>query len=157
MAYSDQAGTPAPKRGGLVKLGALGLVLAAMTGGGGFHAVQAGWIDPAAFGDSAPAAPDAPAFVSLEPIVISLPSDVPAAKLRLSAKLEVDHDDIAHVEARMPRVVDALNDYLHAVDPAQLGEPAGLIRLRVQMLRRVQMVTEEARIRDFLVSEFILD
>ena len=32
-----------------------------------------------------------------------------------------------------------------------------LVRLRAQMLRRVQMVTGEGRVRDLLITEFVLN
>ncbi len=38
-----------------------------------------------------------------------------------------------------------------------LENPAAIQRLRAQMLRRVQVVTGEGRVRDLLVTEFILN
>ena len=57
----------------------------------------------------------------------------------------------------MPRVLDTLNTYLRAVDVADLENPAALAKLRAQMLRRVQVVTGEGRVRDLLVTEFVLN
>ena len=57
----------------------------------------------------------------------------------------------------MPRVLDVLNTYLRAVEVRDLEEPAALARLRAQMLRRVQVVTGEGRVRDLLVTEFVLN
>ena len=50
----------------------------------------------------------------------------------------------------MPRVLDVLNTYLRAVEVRDLEEPASLARLRAQMLRRIQVVTGEGRVRDLL-------
>jgi flagellar FliL protein len=50
-----------------------------------------------------------------------------------------------------------LNGYLRAVDAADLEDPAALVRVRAQMLRRVQLVTGEGRVRDLLVTEFLLN
>ena len=57
----------------------------------------------------------------------------------------------------MPRIVDVLNTYLRAVEVRDLEEPAAMARLRAQMLRRVQVVTGEGRVRDLLVTEFVLN
>ena len=57
----------------------------------------------------------------------------------------------------MPRVLDVLNSYLRAVEVSDLEDPSALVRLRAQMLRRVQIVTGEGRVRDLLVTEFVLN
>ena len=40
---------------------------------------------------------------------------------------------------------------------AELEDPAALVRLRAQILRRLQIVTGEGRVRDLLVTEFVLN
>ena len=50
-----------------------------------------------------------------------------------------------------------VNTYLRAVAPADLEDPGALIRLRAQILRRFQLVAGEARVRDFLITEFVLN
>ena len=56
----------------------------------------------------------------------------------------------------MPRVLDVLNTYLRAVEVRDLEEPSSLVKLRAQMLRRVQVVTGEGKVRDLLITEFVL-
>ena len=147
----------------------LGLLLALAGGGGGFFVVNAGLIgggDDAAADESADHAaeegdhatdevPAPVAFVPLEPMVISLQG---AQKyLRFTAQLEVDPTQQADVVAITPRIVDVLNGYLRAVDMAELADPAALMRLRAQMLRRVQVVAGGDRVRDLLIMEFVLN
>jgi flagellar FliL protein len=50
-----------------------------------------------------------------------------------------------------------MNGYLRAIDPAELDEPATLLRIRAQLLRRIQLVTGDGRVRDLLVTEFVLN
>jgi flagellar FliL protein len=50
-----------------------------------------------------------------------------------------------------------LNTYLRALSIADLEESTALVRLRAQMLRRVQIVTGEGRINDLLIMEFVLN
>ena len=57
----------------------------------------------------------------------------------------------------MPRILDMLNGYLRAVAVNELERPAALVRIRSHLLRRVQIITGEGRIRDFLITEFVLN
>ncbi len=158
---------PKKKKLGLI----LGLVAALALGGGGFYAVYAGFFDPTSLlggggghgggghgeGDSAPSVLGDVAFVPMDPIMISLAPGSTARHLRFSGQLEVAPDHSAEVTALMPRVLDVLNTYLRAVEVRDLEDPASLARLRAQMLRRIQVVTGEGRVRDLLVSEFVLN
>ena len=61
------------------------------------------------------------------------------------------------VETVQPRVVDVLNSYLRAVKVADLEDPSALVRLRSQMLRRVQVVAGPGNVNDLLVMEFVMN
>lgn len=160
----------APKKG---KLGLiLGLVGALALGGGGFYAIYAGLLDPAALfgggdhgsehgsngheGAGVAALADV-AFVPMDPIMISLPPGGTARHLRFSGQLEVAPENAATVAALMPRVLDVLNTYLRAVQARDIEDPAALARLRAQMLRRIQVVTGDGQVRDLLITEFVLN
>lgn len=148
---------PRPKRSKLPML--VGLVLAVCAGGGGFYATWTGLIfapNPAPSQEVSAVLPDI-AYVPMDPLVITLPPDARSRHLRFTAQLEVLSRDKADVALLLPRVMDLLNGFLRAVDPADLEDPAVLIRLRAQMLRRVQMVTGEGRVRDLLITEFVLN
>ena len=161
---------PAPRKG---KLGLiLGLVGALALGGGGFYAIYAGLLDPSALlagggsgsghgsnghGGAEVAALGEVAFVAMDPIMISLPPGSSARHLRFSGQLEVAPENAAAVAALMPRVLDVLNTYLRAVQARDIEDPAALARLRAQMLRRIQVVTGEGRVRDLLITEFVLN
>ena len=57
----------------------------------------------------------------------------------------------------MPRINDVLNVYLRAVDERDFEVPRAMVRLRAQMLRRVQLVTPPGAVRDVLIQEFVLN
>ncbi len=57
----------------------------------------------------------------------------------------------------MPRVIDVLNSYLRALETSDLADSTALVRLRAQMLRRVQIVTGGDRVHDLLIMEFVLN
>ena len=138
-----------------------GLVLALIGGAGGYFIVKTGVLavatsttaDAAA---SASALPLNVAFVPLDPLVISLPATNGRDHLRFSAQLEVPLAHRAEVEAIKPRITDVLNGYLRAVSLAELENPAALVRMRSQMLRRIQIVAGDGRVSDLLIMEFVL-
>lgn len=161
MAETEPAAEEAPKRKSKLPL-IIGLVLMLALGGGGFYAVYSGLIlgthapEEATHDEPVPEALPQIAFIALDPMVISLTGSS-ARHLRFSAQLEVPLAHQADVELLKPRVMDVLNGYLRAVDVSDIEDPSALIRLRAQMLRRVQIVTGEGRVRDLLVIEFVLN
>ena len=97
------------------------------------------------------------AFVPIDPLVINLGPGSANRHLKFRAELEVEPAAADDVTALLPRVLDVLNSYLRAVSLSDLEEPTALIKLRAQMLRRIQIVTGEGRVRDLLIMEFILN
>ncbi len=141
----------------------IGLVLALLLGGGGFYAVWSGMIlaPPSEEEKAAKTPPAEPlpevAFVPVQPIVINIGRNGQNRHLRFQSQLEVEPAAVEEVTKMLPRVVDVLNGYLRAIEASELERPAALIRLRAQMLRRVQVVTGEGRVRDLLIMEFVLN
>lgn len=161
MAESDQPQDAAPKaRKSRLPL-ILGAVMALVGGGGGFYATYSGIVlgadDKAtAQGDGIASLPDI-AFVPVEPMVISLGPASRNSHLRFTAQLEVASTHTAEVTLLLPRIMDVLNGYLRAIDVAEIEDPGALVRMRAHMLRRVQIVSGEGRVRDLLVTEFVLN
>lgn len=140
----------------------IGLVLAILLGGGGFYATYSGMIlgssdNGADHAESAPEALPDIAFVPIEPLVISLGDAASARYLRFTSQLEVNGPLVPDVTLLMPRIVDVINGYLRAIEPASLDEPSMMMKIRAQLLRRIQMVTGEGRVRDLLITEFVLN
>jgi flagellar FliL protein len=139
----------------------IGLVGALATGGGGFYAVYSGMILGSKTEHSKPAGSGSPmpdvTFVLVDPITISLGPQSSARFLRFASQLEVESAYAADVQKLLPRIADVLNSYLRAVELVQLEDPSALMRLKAQMLRRIQIVTGEDRVRDLLISEFVLN
>ena len=156
----------AKKSGGMGLI--IGIVAALLLGGGGFYATYSGLL---LGGDAEhseanakekkpePVMPpiDKIAFVPIEKLVVSLGTKASASHLQFSAELEVAPDNQEEVTTLMPRILDVLNTYLRAVDEQDLESPSAMIRLRAQMLRRVQIVTGEGLVNDLLITEFVLN
>lgn len=162
-AEETEESAEAPAKGGRKGL-LIGLVLALLGGGGGFYASYAGLL----FGPAPEAkevaeeAEEGPklaevTYLEVAPLTISLRAPSRARHLRFRASLEVAPEAAAEVEKLLPRVVDLLNGYLRALEPASFEDPAALTRLRAQMLRRVQVLAGLGKVRDLLVMEFVLN
>lgn len=159
----------APRKPGLKQPLMVGILLALIGAGGGFFAIRAGWLalGPTATVPESTQGHDGTvsgaesigktAFVAVDPLVISLGEGSPNRHLRFRAQLEVPTDRQAEVTHLMPRVVDVLNSYLRALDIADLEDRTALMRLRSQMLRRVQIVTGPDRVSDLLIMEFVFN
>ncbi|MBE0413795.1 flagellar basal body-associated protein FliL [Yoonia sp.] len=163
MTAVAEAPEPTPKKG-LKGPMIIGLLLALIGGGGGFFAVKAGILGQGSAEQEVvkthqkkESKPLDVSFIAIDPLVMSLPGDGGRDHLRFAAQLEVPPNFVAEVEAIKPRIVDVLNGYLRAVDIAELEDPTALVRLRAQMLRRVQVVAGEGRIHDILIMEFVLN
>lgn len=164
MAEPEIADEEPPKKKSKLPL-LIGLVLAIALGGGGFFVMYSGMLgggkheETAADADhaEAPSLLADTAFVPLDPLIISLGPAAANRHLKFTAQLEVGAAQADEVALLMPRVLDVLNGYLRAVDLSDLQDPSALIRLRAQMLRRVQIVAGEGNVRDFLITEFVLN
>lgn len=157
----------------------LGVVLALAGAGGGFYVTYSGLLgggdppeEPGHSAEGAPTGHDAPAaahltpqpvpagaaaFVPIDPITINLGPRSDSRHLRFGAQIEVPAGRAAEVQQVMPRILDVLNLYLRALDPHEIEEPAALMRLRAQMLRRVRIVAGPDAINDLLITEFVFN
>lgn len=159
MAEAEASPEAAPKKSKKPLI--IGLVLALVLGGGGFYATRSGMIlgahdTHAEAGDAVGALPDV-AFVPVSPLVITFLSDGIERHLRFTSQIEVAAPHAEEVTHLLPRISDVLNSYLRAVDAGTLQDPAGLVKIRAHLLRRIQIVTGEGRVRDLLVTEFVLN
>lgn len=160
MATAEAIADEAPKKRSKKPL-FIGLVLSLVLSGGGFYAAFSGLI---LGGDEnqtderrAPGPLTGIAFVPLETIVVSLGRDSGSEHLRFTAQLEVVESAAEDVMTLTPRILDVINSYLRAIDTASIEDPHAMARLRAQMLRRIQIVTGDGRVRDLLITEFVLN
>lgn len=143
----------------------IGLFLAIAGGAGGFFAVRLGVVDMVLKAGADPTDETAAqppglrdvVYLALDPMIINLPPGSDRDLLLFSAQLEVEPAFRMDVETLIPRIVDVLNGYLRALDLKDLEDPASLNRIRAQLLRRVQVVVGEGRVRDLLIMEFVLN
>lgn len=151
------------KEGGNSKLLIISVIFAVIAAGGGFYAAFSGLIPEIGKGgdksetETAVVPLKSVAFVEVEPMLIPMGNLLSNQHLRFRAELEVEPEYQQDVEALKPRIVDVLNGYLRALDREDLEQPAALILLRSNMLRRVQTVVGEGRVNDLLIMEFVVN
>jgi flagellar protein FliL len=138
----------------------IGFGLAVLLGGGGFYATYSGMVlaahAPMTHDETVEEMPQI-AFVPIDSVVISLGQTADNRYLKFTSQLEVATAQAAEVTVLLPRILDVLNSYLSAVDPRSLESQSALVRIRAQLLRRIQIVTGEGRVRDLLITEFVLN
>ena len=168
MAATQETGeasepTAAPKAGGRRKLVLVAVLLLLLGIGAG---LWFGGILPPLLGmggaehaeAQASTAPSRPALVDLPEIVSNLNAPGRRASfMRLRAKLEVARqEDVAAVNASMPRLVDLFATYLREVRPEELRGSAGSHRLREELIARAGIAAAPARVTDVLFVEILV-
>lgn len=161
MAMQQIAEGDAPKTSSKLPI-IIGVVLALLGGGGGYFAASTGLLlggeSHAVEEHAEPTKTDQKvSFIDIEPLTISLPRQSANQHLRFRANLEVPAEFAEEVTQILPRVVDVMNSYLRALELRDLEDPSALLRLRSQMLRRVQVVAGPGKVNDLLVMEFVLN
>lgn len=184
MATDNAEPEETARKKGLLLPFLIGLVLAGVGGAGGYWVVTSGPLAADGNNDSAHAEAgddghggghgdeeeeedtpserprpelDQVAFVALDQLVVNIGSDTNQRHLLFEAELEVAPDDAEEVTHLMPRVMDVMNSYLRVLDMQELSDPRTLVRLRAQLLRRVQIVTGDVLVRDLLVTQFVVN
>ena len=99
-----------------------------------------------------------PVYWDLPDMLVNLRTDGPRPQfLKISISLELDRaEDRAAIERVMPRVTDTFQVYLRELRADQLQGSAGLIRLREELLSRINAAVRPARVKDVLFKEMLI-
>lgn len=103
--------------------------------------------------------PDAPpVFLPLEDILVNLDaSGRRSTFLKISMSLELyKQDDVAAIEAVLPRVLDSFQTYLRELRVEDLRGSAGMYRLREELLLRVNAAASPVKVRNVLFREMLV-
>lgn len=77
--------------------------------------------------------------------------------LKISIQLELENeDDMATIETIMPRVIDHFQTYLRELRIEDLRGSAGIYRLRLELLSRVNVAARPVKVRDVLFQEILI-
>ena len=96
--------------------------------------------------------------MELPSILVNLSSsDGTPRYLRLTVQLELESSsDYQAVEAVIPRVIDQFQTYLRELRVRDLRGSAGIYRLQMELLWRVNNAVAPAKVKDALIQEFLI-
>ena len=143
-------------------------VVVLLLGGGGAGLYFSGVLSPkpvegeehaaAAEGEhGAEKASTAPIYLELPPILVNLTSTSRRpvyAKVRVSLVLDKEEDKTKVTEAQ-PRIIDSFQTYLRELTVEELQGSAGLLRLREELLVRVNAAIAPVAVKDILFQEIL--
>jgi flagellar FliL protein len=146
----------------LLIAGAGALVLVLGLGAGAYFFFFSGSNDShktkMAAGGTAPLVAPQVAFFDMPDIVVNIQTaDGTPAYLKLSVSLELDAaDEKPGLQALMPRIVDQFQSYLRELRVDDLRGSAGVMRLKEELLRRINVAAAPFSVRDVLLKEMIV-
>ena len=98
------------------------------------------------------------AFLKIPDMIVNLSSsDGQPRYLRLSVQLELSsEEDKLAVESVMPRVIDQFQTYLRELRVKDLRGSAGIYRLQMELLSRVNAAAYPVEVQDVLFQEILI-
>lgn len=136
----------------LVLLGGGGAGAYFMMAKGGDHGAQA------EHAEEVPLTPPKVAFSDLQDILVNIQGqDGAPVYLKLGVSLEMeDEEQKTAMQPLMPRVTDQFQAYLRELRLDDLKGSAGVLRLKEELLRRVNVAAAPYHVRDVLLKEMII-
>ncbi len=109
-------------------------------------------------GDGHGAAAGGGKFIEIPTMIVNLNTDDGTPRyLRLSVQLELKSSaDYPKVEAVMPRVIDQFQTYLRELRVRDLRGSAGIYRLQMELLWRVNQASAPVKVKDVLFQEILI-
>lgn len=97
-------------------------------------------------------------FYELPELLVNIRSeDGRASFLKLKISLEVDSaETVALIEPAMPRVLDRFQSFLRELRVEDLNGSLGSYRLRIELLRRVNLAVAPEEVRAVLIEEMLI-
>jgi flagellar FliL protein len=114
---------------------------------GGEHAVE-----------EAPLTPPEVAFSDIDKLTVNIQGggDAPAY-LQLSVSLELENEEQKHaMEALLPRVKDQFQAFLRELRVEDINGSAGALRIKEELLRRVNVAAAPYKVRDVLLKDMLV-
>jgi flagellar FliL protein len=133
-----------------------------VVGGGGagayFFLVKGHGDEKTAKTDEVPLTPPKVAFSDMQDILVNIQSsDGTPAYLKLGVSLELeDEEHKTAIQPLMPRITDQFQAYLRELRLDDLKGSAGVMRLKEELLRRVNAAAAPYKVRDVLLKEMIV-
>ncbi len=147
----------------LILFGGIGALVLLLGGGGGaYWFFFASAPDPTELAAGAPeplpAVPPNITYYDMPDLIVNIQgADAAPAYLKLSVSLELDGpEQAAGIKALNPRIVDQFQGYLRELRMDDLKGSAGIVRLKEELLRRINTSAAPYRVRDVLLKQMIV-
>ena len=97
-------------------------------------------------------------FFDIPDIIVNIQTpDAAPAYLKLSVSLELDKAEAkAAIEPVLPRIIDQFQTYLRELRVEDIRGSAGVMRLKEELLRRVNLAVAPTPVHDVLLKEMIV-
>ncbi len=106
---------------------------------------------------AAPEVAAAPVFYDLPDFLVNLSGPPPQHYLKMRVTLQIANPEIAKtLDAQMPRVLDSFQTFLRELRPEDLQGSDGMLRLKEELLRRINLVLDPTIVSDVLFKEIIV-
>ena len=108
--------------------------------------------------EEVPLTPPTVAFSDLDKLTVNIQgADATPAYLQLSVSLELENEEQKKaMESLMPRVKDQFQAYLRELRLEDLKGSSGVMRLKEELLRRVNVAAAPYHVRDVLLKEMLV-
>ena len=105
------------------------------------------------------AGPDGVVFYTLPDIFVNMQTaDGKATFLKLKLTLELPDDSVTHeLDPNLPRLQDMFQTFLRELRPEDLSGSQGSYQLRMEILRRVNLVIAPAKVNAVLIEEMLIN
>lgn len=103
---------------------------------------------------------DAPLFYKLPSIIANISGEKPGDQLLLAVdmQLEIPDEETRHkLDELLPRVIDRYQSFLSELRVEDIKGSAGNYRLRLELLRRVNLAVQPAHVNDVLIEKLVVN
>nr|RAV90590.1 flagellar basal body protein FliL [Aerococcus tenax] len=98
-----------------------------------------------------------PVFYDLPDFLVNLSGPPPQHFLKMKVTLQItDANAAKRLDAEIPRVLDAFQIYLRELRPEDLEGSAGILRVKEELLRRINLAIQPPLATDILFQEVII-
>ena len=98
-----------------------------------------------------------PVFYDMPDFLVNLSGPPPQHYLKMRVALQVKSKEVVpQLETQMPRVLDGFQTFLRELRPEDLEGSRGMLYLKEELLRRLNLATQEPIVTDVLFKEIIV-
>jgi len=101
-----------------------------------------------------------PLFYQMPDILVNISGEEPGEQLVLQIKMQLevpDEETIHQLDTLLPRVVDHYQTFLRELRVEDIKGSAGSYRLRLELLRRVNLAVQPSHVNDVLIEKLLVN